>query len=150
MRAQPLRCNPGEAPPRRPQERRQEAATGLGGCACPGQGQGSRGNRVPRLGISLSFAPGKEPVPRELSRHHTRSFSPCGTLRSQPAGHFPTVRGKARSGLWSVPPSAYYRWISLSRHKTLTGFERRANAELRGAAKLTRLRVFAGGWGRYT
>lgn len=73
----------------------QLARTCLGGCACPGQGQGSRGNRVPRLGISLSLPPGNEPVPRELSWHHTRSFSPCGTLRCHPTGHFPTVRGKA-------------------------------------------------------
>lgn len=53
LRSQPQRCNPGEVPPARGTwERLQPARTCLGGCACPGQGQG-RGNRVPRLGISL-------------------------------------------------------------------------------------------------
>lgn len=79
-----------------------------GDCLClgQGQGQGSRGNlwAVGEISASPRLATGRsrrsaQPVPRELSRHRTRGCSP---------GAFPTAMGKAKSGQWSIPASAYY------------------------------------------
>lgn len=91
--------SPGDATrvrPCRPQELRGEAAASQdlpGGMCVSRAGTGQPGKSCALPGVSLSFPPWNEPVSRELSWH--RSFSPCGTLCSQSAAHFATVREKA-------------------------------------------------------